>query len=126
MPADGGNGGKGGDVLIQADARVKSLRNVERVQTAPAGRPGGSHGQRGGDGANLVVSVPCGTVVLSTMGAFQSSQRHATLSRPGPFACLQPQAVSRAAEPSQVLWTAAVMASAVLNAVQLRANPSKR
>jgi GTPase involved in cell partitioning and DNA repair len=69
VPADGGNGGKGGDVIIRADARVRSLRNVENVQNAPAGRAGGGQRQRGADGADLVVLVPCGTVVLAHRGA---------------------------------------------------------
>ena len=69
VPADGGNGGKGGDVVFQAAAAVKSLRNVERVQTAPAGRAGAGHRQRGADGADLIVPVPCGTVILKATGA---------------------------------------------------------
>ncbi len=78
MPADGGNGGRGGDVIIQAAAHVKSLRNVDRALTAPAGRPGTSHRQRGANGADLIVSVPCGTVVLETQGAQPCSpQLHA-------------------------------------------------
>ena len=56
-------------MIIQAAARVKSLRNVDRALTAPAGRPGAGHRQRGADGADMIVPVPCGTVILESPGA---------------------------------------------------------
>ena len=64
MPADGGNGGKGGDVVIVASARIKSLSNVRKIQMAPKGGSGGNQRRRGADGADLMLHVPCGTVVF--------------------------------------------------------------
>lgn len=64
VPADGGNGGKGGDVVICASARIKSLSNVRKIQMAPRGRAGGNQRRRGADGGDLVLHVPCGTVVF--------------------------------------------------------------
>ena len=64
VPADGGNGGKGGDVIIRASGPIKSLSNVQKIQMAPRGRAGGNQRRRGADGADLTLLVPCGTVVF--------------------------------------------------------------
>lgn len=61
----GGNGGRGGSVLLQADIQVSSLewyRN-RRILKAENGQAGGPNCRQGGNGKNLVLKVPCGTLV---------------------------------------------------------------
>jgi GTP-binding protein len=67
---DGGNGGRGGDVILEVEPSVTTLLDHHRHphQRAGNGRPGqGSH-RHGADGGDLVLSVPSGTVVTSTGG----------------------------------------------------------
>jgi len=67
---DGGNGGKGGDVVLLVDNNETTLLEYHRHphQNAPNGKPGqGSH-NNGANGEDLVLSVPAGTVVYSMEG----------------------------------------------------------
>lgn len=67
---DGGDGGRGGNVVLVADRSVGSLLELARHPrlTATHGKPGrGSH-RSGADGADVVVRVPPGTVVASADG----------------------------------------------------------
>jgi GTPase len=61
----GGDGGRGGDVVLQADAQLWTLLDYRYQQHYRAER--GQHGQgknrTGKDGADLVLRVPVGTVV---------------------------------------------------------------
>ena len=62
---DGGDGGHGGDVIVQADARVSSLIDYRfkhhfKAQRGTHGKGSRMHGARGED---LVLRVPMGTVV---------------------------------------------------------------
>lgn len=61
----GGEGGRGGSVIIRSDANVTTLRDFlyHRHFAAENGGPGGSNHKRGKNAKNLVISVPCGTVV---------------------------------------------------------------
>ncbi len=64
---DGGNGGKGGDVVLVVDPNVTTLLEFHRHphQDAPNGKPGqGSH-NNGANGPDLLLSIPAGTVVYS-------------------------------------------------------------
>lgn len=61
----GGNGGKGGSVILQAEAQVYSLewyRN-RRILKAENGMPGGHNQRQGRKGEDLILKVPCGTLV---------------------------------------------------------------
>ncbi len=62
---DGGDGGRGGDVVVVADSTVSSLVDYRYKHHFKAGR--GTHGQgkrmHGRDGDDLVLKVPCGTTV---------------------------------------------------------------
>lgn len=61
----GGNGGRGGSVLLSADANVFSLdpyRN-SRLLKAENGGQGGSNLCHGKNGKDLLLKVPCGTLV---------------------------------------------------------------
>ena len=62
---DGGDGGHGGDVIVQADARVSSLIDYRfkhhfKAQRGTHGKGSRMHGARGED---LILKVPMGTVV---------------------------------------------------------------
>lgn len=61
----GGNGGRGGSVLVKADAQIFALdwyRN-RRSLKAEDGRAGGSRQMQGRQGCDLVLTVPCGTLL---------------------------------------------------------------
>lgn len=61
----GGNGGKGGSLILQADTQVYSLewfRN-RRILNAENGRQGGPNCMQGRNGKDLILKVPCGTLV---------------------------------------------------------------
>ncbi|MBE8955697.1 MAG: GTPase ObgE [Quinella sp. 2Q5] len=62
---DGGDGGKGGDVVMEADANVNTLLNFRfnRRFTADDGGAGDVKKQFGRGGADCVIKVPLGTVV---------------------------------------------------------------
>lgn len=62
---NGGDGGRGGDVVIKADPHRRDLEFFRyRVHfKAGSGRPGQGSGKHGADGETLVISVPPGTQV---------------------------------------------------------------
>ncbi len=63
---DGGDGGKGGDVIIRANQNVASLLQLanQRVWKAQNGEQGGSSQCHGKNGRDLVIDVPVGTMVF--------------------------------------------------------------
>lgn len=62
---DGGNGGKGGDIVILADRNLRTLMDFryKRKYEAENGEDGRGRQQFGKDGADLIIKVPVGTVV---------------------------------------------------------------
>jgi GTP-binding protein len=67
---DGGDGGRGGDVIIQADEGLTTLahfrhRRIYKADTGTAGAGGKRHGR---NGAPLLLKVPVGTVIQSEDG----------------------------------------------------------
>lgn len=62
---DGGDGGKGGDVIFTADGGLNTLMDFryKRMFKAGAGQDGGKRNCTGADGENVTVRVPVGTVV---------------------------------------------------------------
>ncbi len=62
---DGGDGGKGGDVILVAKPTINTLIAFSRQQRfiAANGKGGGSSNKTGASGADLRVEVPLGTVV---------------------------------------------------------------
>ena len=60
---DGGDGGRGGHVLLRADVNVDSLQPLyfKPLQRAGHGGRGGKQRAHGRNGEDLVVPVPCGT-----------------------------------------------------------------
>lgn len=67
---DGGNGGHGGDVVLLADPQVTTLLDFHRRphRTAENGGYGAGDYRAGTNGAELVLSVPVGTVVKDQTG----------------------------------------------------------
>jgi GTP-binding protein len=65
---DGGDGGRGGDVILQADRHVDNLANLfyEPIIKAKSGGHGMGKKMAGRAGAEKIVKVPVGTVVWST------------------------------------------------------------
>ena len=61
----GGNGGKGGSVILQADTQIFCLEwyRHKRILKAEDGRQGGPNQQIGRNGQNLVLKVPLGTLI---------------------------------------------------------------
>ena len=62
---DGGNGGKGGSIIFQADKDTNTLIDFRftPILTAPDGGNGSGTRSNGRSGKNLIVEVPVGTVV---------------------------------------------------------------
>ncbi|MGN6374741.1 MAG: GTPase ObgE [Sphingomonas sp.] len=64
---DGGNGGKGGDVVFEAVHGLNTLIDFRYTQhfRAPRGKGGAGSNRTGAGGEDLVIKVPVGTQVLS-------------------------------------------------------------
>ena len=62
---DGGDGGRGGSVILQADERLSTLMDFryKRKYTAENGADGQGSRKSGKDGADLIIRVPRGTLV---------------------------------------------------------------
>jgi GTPase len=67
---DGGNGGRGGDVIIEVDPNASTLLDFHRrpVRRAGNGKQGEGSNRSGADGADLLLRVPDGTVVKTGVG----------------------------------------------------------
>jgi GTPase len=67
---DGGNGGRGGDVILEVDASSATLLDFHRrpLRRAGNGRQGEGSNRTGADGADLVIPVPNGTEVKTADG----------------------------------------------------------
>ena len=62
---DGGDGGKGGDIIFVADSSIDNLIDFRFTKhfRAENGENGGSANKTGKSGKNLIIKVPCGTVI---------------------------------------------------------------
>ena len=67
---DGGNGGRGGSVILAVDLNTTTLIDYHHTphRKADNGKPGAGDERNGGDGADLVLKVPEGTVVKTRDG----------------------------------------------------------
>ena len=64
---DGGNGGKGGDIIFEAVPGLNTLIDFRYTQhfRAPRGKGGAGSNRTGAGGEDLVIRVPVGTQILS-------------------------------------------------------------
>jgi len=78
---DGGDGGKGGDVVIRADGRRNTLIDLhfQRHYRAENGKHGKGKQQHGRKGADLIIHVPPGTLLIDA----ETGQVLQDLRRPG-------------------------------------------
>lgn len=62
---DGGNGGKGGDVIIVANKNLNTLLDFKykRQFIAQSGQPGGKANRTGRNGEDIIIQVPVGTII---------------------------------------------------------------
>jgi GTP-binding protein len=77
----GGDGGKGGDILLEADAQLATLLDFSyrRIYTAERGMHGAGKSMTGRSGDDLVLKVPPGTVAYDA----DSDERLGELVEPG-------------------------------------------
>jgi GTP-binding protein len=68
---DGGNGGRGGDVVLVVDPSVTTLLDYQRRphRRATSGGPGQGDNRHGANGQDVVLPVPDGTVVKAPDGS---------------------------------------------------------
>jgi GTP-binding protein len=73
----GGDGGRGGDVVFEADQGLSTLLDLRFRQhlRAESGRPGGTSQMNGRGGEDLVVRVPIGTMVFMEGEAGDDGER---------------------------------------------------
>lgn len=78
---DGGDGGRGGSVILRADPHVNTLLTFKHKVhfKAQPGQSGGKNERHGADGKDLVIRVPVGTVVK----LLQTEEFLADLDEPG-------------------------------------------
>ncbi len=64
---DGGNGGRGGDVIFEASIQMSTLQDFryKRKFEAENGRPGEGGNCSGKDGGNVKIRVPVGTIITN-------------------------------------------------------------
>lgn len=86
---DGGNGGRGGDVILEADHDLNNLiaQYYQPRLIAQDGESGKGKGMDGRAGRDLIVKVPCGTLVWrlpprSASGPALSTQASAETAKP--------------------------------------------
>lgn len=67
---DGGDGGKGGDIIFQANRNENTLAafRFKKELIAKSGQPGGKRRKHGRSAENMVVSVPVGTIITDDTG----------------------------------------------------------
>lgn len=67
---DGGDGGRGGDVVLVATEALQTLMDLKLKQhyKAKAGTPGAKRQQFGSDGEDCLIRVPCGTMIFDEDG----------------------------------------------------------
>jgi GTP-binding protein len=75
---DGGDGGKGGDVVLLADPMLRDLSSIRPNQWIRAGKgePGRGARKHGADGAAVELHVPVGTQVMADDGQLIADLAH--------------------------------------------------
>ena len=77
----GGDGGRGGDVVLLADPELGTLVDFrfKKQFVAEAGKPGGQSNKAGPSGKELVIRVPVGTLVTRTEIDAEGNRGHGRL-----------------------------------------------
>ncbi len=67
---DGGDGGKGADIIFKVNPHLKSLFNLVRkkIYRAENGQPGGGNKKTGKSGRDLIIEIPMGTLLKDESG----------------------------------------------------------
>ena len=62
---DGGDGGHGGNIILRSVNNLNTLSQFrfQRKFEAQNGKRGGSQNKTGSDGEDLIISIPCGTII---------------------------------------------------------------
>ncbi len=78
---DGGNGGRGGNIIVKGNAQLWTLLHLKYRKhiIASAGKPGGSAMRTGADGDDVIIEVPLGTVARD----FESGEQHFEIEHDG-------------------------------------------
>src|SRR5678809_1232445 len=78
----GGNGGRGGDVILEADHDLNNLiaQYYQPRLLAQDGKAGMGKGMDGHAGKDLIVKVPCGTLVWLSLIHISEPTRQAEIS----------------------------------------------
>jgi len=63
---DGGDGGKGGDIILEVNEGIRTLRDfkVERYYRAETGKNGGPSNRTGKNGKDMEIKIPAGTLII--------------------------------------------------------------
>ena len=69
---NGGSGGKGGDIVFLADPKIHTLLDFRYRQhfSAKNGSNGGAQERTGKDAEDLIIHVPCGTLIIDAETGF--------------------------------------------------------
>ncbi|MFL2510661.1 MAG: GTPase ObgE [Candidatus Neomarinimicrobiota bacterium] len=61
----GGDGGRGGNIIFQTNPNLHTLQDIryKRMYKAKNGQSGGSNKRTGKSGEDLIIQVPCGTII---------------------------------------------------------------
>lgn len=117
---DGGDGGRGGDVIFEVDEGLNTLVDFRHVRkyVAESGEEGGKRRCHGADGKDLIVKVPEGTVVYDDESGkvitdMSGDNRREVILKGGRGGCgnmhyatstMQVPKYAQPGQPSQELW----------------------
>lgn len=75
---DGGNGGNGGDIYLEGDNNLYTLNDFvyQPHYCAKNGLHGSSNNRQGKSGENMIIKVPCGTVVYKNGSIIADIKSH--------------------------------------------------
>ncbi|OIT05048.1 PREDICTED: probable GTP-binding protein OBGM, mitochondrial [Nicotiana attenuata] len=82
---DGGNGGRGGDVILECSPAVWDLSSLQHHINAKRGGNGSSKNMIGSRGADKVIQVPVGTVIHLVEGELPSAVEKSSSSELDPW-----------------------------------------
>ena len=62
---NGGDGGRGGNIIFETNPNLHTLQDIryKRMYKAKNGHAGGSNNRTGKSGEDLIIQVPCGTII---------------------------------------------------------------